>query len=78
MLLFTISAAELLRNNVRLANLTDYLLVICFFVGESEALAVDEVNGFLYWDDEATIKRSTLKGNNVKDILDAGGKLHLI
>ena len=78
MLLFPLSAAELLRNNVRLANLIDYLLVICFFVGESDALAVDEVNGFLYWNDEGTIKRSTLKGNNAKDILDTGGKLHII
>ena len=51
-------------------------MVDCFIVVDIEAIAVDEVNGFLYWSEGksrgSTIKRATLDGGNTTDIVGAG------
>ena len=51
-------------------------LGICLFVGYVQAIAVDEINGFLYWGNGALIERATLKGDNTTVIIDTG-KLQL-
>ncbi len=59
----------------------DSLIIVsvdCFFVGSAlEAMAVDEVYGFLYWGQGNTLKRATLMGDNTKDIIKMS-KLHRI
>ena len=51
------------------------MIVDCFFV-DSVAFAVtlDELNGFVYYCDtvDFIIRRATLKGENITDILDLG------
>ena len=56
----------------------------CFFlVGHVRAIAVDDVNGFVYWGETNSqfgstrnaIKRATLKGDDITIIVD-GGKLY--
>ena len=49
--------------------MTSYILSGLFVV---RAVAVDEVNGFMYWSDGALIKQSTLDGTYIKDVVRAG------
>ncbi len=59
-------------------------IVVCDFAGEVTSMAVDDVNGFLYWSDlsytiaseKYVIKRATLKGDDITVIIDAG-KSHI-
>ena len=37
-----------------------------------DAMAADEVNGFIYWSEGYNIKQSTLNGNYIKSVVDAG------
>ena len=48
------------------------VLVDCFFVENAMSFAVDEDNGFVYWGDKHILKRATLKGDNITDIIDTG------
>ena len=59
-------------------------MVVCVFEGEVTSIAVDNVNGFVYWGDVTytfsysayAIKRATLKGDDITVIVDAG-KSHI-
>ena len=48
------------------------VLLDCFFVENAMSFAVDEDNGFVYWGDKHILKRATLKGDNITDIIDTG------
>ena len=55
-------------------------MVICDIEGEVTSMAIDDVNGFVYWGDvtytlsntKYVIKRATLKGDDITVIIDAG------
>ena len=42
------------------------------FEGYIWAIEVDEVNGFIYWDENGQIKRTNLDGSNTKVIVKGG------
>ena len=48
----------------------------CLFV--DYAVAVDEDNGFVYWNDGHVIKQSTLGGTYIKEVVRTAGKLNII
>ena len=35
-------------------------------------IGVDDVNGFIYWNDDGNIKQATLNGSSIKVIIKAG------
>ena len=52
------------------------VLLDCLFI-ENNAVAIDELNGFIYYGDTDTdivtiIRRATFTGENITDILDLG------
>ena len=40
--------------------------------GNSWGIGVDDVHGFMYWNDNGHIKQATLNGSNTKIIIEAG------
>ena len=56
------------------------VFVVCEFEGVVTSIAVDDVNGFVYWGDvtfestssKKTIKRATINGDDITVIVDAG------
>ena len=46
---------------------------MCYvFVGNNWAVAVDNVNGFVYWTEFGKIRRTTFDGHNTKIVFDTG------
>ena len=43
------------------------------FIGDTNAITVDEIHGFVYWSDRgvAKVRRATLDGFNQRDIYNA-------
>ena len=50
----------------------NYDTIYHVFVVQSWGIGVDDVNGFIYWNDNANIKQATLNGSTVKVITKAG------